>query len=259
MVQTQIEPKIIFEDEYLLVLEKPAGLVTTSSETQKIASLEDILRDKYKIKADRGGIVHRLDKDTSGLLVVGKSDEMVLKLQAQFKERLVKKEYLALCHGRITTAGRIEASIARNPENREKFTVGEDLAGAREAVTEYEPLKNLQFTIYNLQKVFSDFNKIQMRKLEKQRYGEFTLLRCKPKTGRTHQIRVHLKHIGHPIIADEKYGGRKIVRLDKRWCERQFLHAEILQFNHPVTEKMMRFESKLPADLQQALTFLQNE
>ncbi|MDO8619433.1 MAG: hypothetical protein Q7R49_05855, partial [Candidatus Daviesbacteria bacterium] len=110
--------------------------------------------------------------------------------------------------------------------------------------------------IYNLQLIFNDFNKIQMRKLERQKYGEFTLLVCKPKTGRTHQIRVHLKYIGYPVVSDEKYGGRKTYRLDKRWCPRIFLHAAKIGFNHPKSGKWMELESPLPEDLKKALNQL---
>ncbi len=257
--------RVVFEDSSLLVLDKPPGLVVTSSETQSEPSLQDILAKEYKISAERSGIVHRLDKDTSGLLVVAKDDDTLVKLQAQFKSREVKKEYLALVHGLVEEAGKVEASIARNPGDREKFVVMEG-EGAREAVTEYEPIKNFQFSksdssqaplIFNFQKIFEGFNKIQMRKLEKSGYGKFTLLKCHPLTGRTHQIRVHLKYLGFPIVGDSKYGGRKTVRLDHRWCPRQFLHAARLEFIHPKTGEKMSFESPLPEDLKTVLETLE--
>ncbi|MDO8573666.1 MAG: RluA family pseudouridine synthase, partial [Candidatus Daviesbacteria bacterium] len=193
----------IYEDESILVLDKPPGLVVDSGETVKEETIQDILIRDFQINLPRGGIVHRLDKDTSGIILVAKTEESLENLQSQFKERIIKKEYLALVHGLVEGLGTIEGSIGRNPGNREKFTVISpgrsqsppsrwSKAEGKEAVTEYEPLKNLQFTIYNLQLIFNDFNKIQMRKLERQKYGEFTLLVCKPKTGRTHQIRVHL-------------------------------------------------------------------
>lgn len=249
--------RVVFEDSSLLVLDKPPGLVVTSSETDKVPSLQDILAKEYKISAERSGIVHRLDKDTSGLLVIAKDNETLAALQAQFKSREVRKEYLALVHGFVEKAGKVGASIARNPGDREKFVVMEG-EGARPAVTEYEPLERLQFTDDRLQEVFSDFSKIQMRKLDRSNYGQFTLLRLKPLTGRTHQIRVHLKYIGFPIVGDGKYGGRKTVRLDHRWCPRQFLHAARLEFTHPKTGERMSFESKLPGDLEKALGILQN-
>ncbi len=247
--------RVIFEDSSLLVLDKPPGLVVTSSETQSEPSLQDILAEEYKIPAERSGIVHRLDKDTSGLLVVAKDDETLAKLQAQFKSREVKKEYLALVHGFIEKSGKIEASIARNPGDREKFVVMEG-GGAREATTEYEPMERLQITDDKLQKIFEGFSKIQMRKLEKSGYGKFTLLKCHPLTGRTHQIRVHLKYLGFPIVGDSKYGGRKTVRLDHRWVPRQFLHAARLEFTHPKTGERVSFESKLPEDLEKSLEIL---
>ncbi|MCR4306026.1 MAG: RluA family pseudouridine synthase, partial [Candidatus Daviesbacteria bacterium] len=234
--------RTIYEDGNLLVLDKPPGLVVDPAETVKEETLADILQKEFKIKLPRGGIVHRLDKDTSGVILVAKTAEALENLQKQFQERVVRKEYLALVHGEVPEGGTVEGSIGRNPGNREKFIV---LPDGKEAVTGYEPVKNLQFTIYNLQKIFSDFNKIQMRKLEKQHYNEFTLVRCLPKTGRTHQIRVHLKYINHPIVADEKYGGRKVSRLDKRWCPRIFLHAAKIGFKNPLSREWMEFESPL--------------
>ena len=119
--------------------------------------------------------------------------------------------------------------------------------------------RNFQFSIFNFQSIFNDLNKIQTRKLERSQYGIFTLLRCYPQTGRTHQIRVHLKYIGFPIVGDGKYGGRKTGRLDHRWCPRQFLHAAKLEFNDPQTGERLSFESELPEDLQQVLKLLQGD
>ncbi len=241
--------KIIYEDDYLLVLDKPSGLVVDKSQTQKENTLEDLL----KIDLERSGIVHRLDKGTSGLLVVAKTKEALENLQGQFKERLVKKEYLALVHGFVESSGKVEGNIGRNPVKREKFTVLQD---GKEAVTEYEPIKSLQLSDISLQTIFSEFNKIQTRKLERMKYNQFTLLRVFPKTGRTHQIRVHLKYINHPIVSDETYGGKKVVRLDHRWCPRQFLHAKKLGFFHPKSGEWMEVESELPEDLKEALSKL---
>lgn len=245
--------KIIFEDQYILVVDKPAGLVVTPSETQKEISLAQILQKEYGISLERGGVVHRLDKDTSGLLVVAKTTEAFDNLQGQFKERKVKKEYLSLVHGLVEGPGKIEGSIGRNPGDREKFTV---IASGKEAVTEYQPIKRLEMTDDRLQEIFSDYNKIQMRKLNTLHYNLYTLLRCYPKTGRTHQIRVHLKHIGFPIVADEKYVGRKMYRLDHRWAGRQFLHAAKIGFFHPITGEWLEFESPMPEDLEKALNYL---
>ncbi|MBI3109883.1 RluA family pseudouridine synthase [Candidatus Daviesbacteria bacterium] len=221
--------KILYEDQELVGIDKPPGLVVT-----EIPGLP----------------AHRLDKDTSGVLLVAKTPSALENLQAQFKQREIKKQYLALVHGTILEGGKIEGAIGRNPGNREKFTV---LGEGKEAVTEYTPIKNFKFEILNFQSIFNDLNKNQIRKLERMKYNEFTLLKCYPKTGRTHQIRVHLKHIGHPIVADDKYAGRKRNKLDKRWCPRMFLHAAKIGFKHPVSGKWMEVESKLPEDLEGAL------
>lgn len=263
-------PKVVFEDDFLAVYDKPPGLVVTTSETQKESTLEDILRAAGSI-LDRGGIVHRLDKDTSGLILVAKQQEAFENLQSQFKQRIVSKEYLALVHGTVEKGGRIEASIVRNPGDREKFVVvpsGGSVEGrpacnamcniaGREAVTEYEVEEVRCMSEEVKLQIFEGFNKIQSRKMERSGYGQFSLLRCKPLTGRTHQIRVHLKYLGFPIVGDGKYGGRKTSRLDHRWCGRQFLHAAKIKFNHPKTGERLSFESKLPEDLQQALNKLE--
>ncbi|MBI3103412.1 RluA family pseudouridine synthase [Candidatus Daviesbacteria bacterium] len=245
--------KIIYEDQDILVLDKPAGLVVDDSDTQQGATLQGWLAENYPSSLERMGIVHRLDKDTSGVILIAKTQSALDNLQAQFKERKTQKEYLALVHGWIMEQGRIKGNIGRNPLKREKFTVLEE---GKEAETEYEPIDRLQFTGDRLQEIFADFNKIQFRKLSTIHYNLFTLVVCRPLTGRTHQIRVHLKYIGHPIVADEKYVGRKMYRLDKRWCLRQFLHAKRLGFYHPVSGKWMEVESRLPEDLQKALKLL---
>ena len=243
--------KVIFQDIDILILDKPPGLVVDPADTVKTTTLADILQKDFGINLPRGGIVHRLDKDTSGVILVAKTQEALENLQSQFKERKTKKEYLALVHGLLEKAGRVEGNIGRNPGNREKFTVL--LGEGKEAITEYTPEKRLQFTGDRLQEIFSGFNKIQMRKLSTIHYNLFTLLKCYPQTGRTHQIRVHLKHIGHPVVSDEKYVGRKMYRLDKRWCPRLFLHAKKLGFYHPKSGEWMEVESELAKDLEGAL------
>ncbi len=247
---------VIYQDDNLLVLDKPPGLVVEPAESVKAETLSDILKRDFNIQLFRGGVVHRLDKDTSVVLLVAKTTEALENLQNQFKEREVQKEYLALVHGSILESGMVDAAIARNPGNREKFAV---LESGKEAATEYEPLERLEFTGDRLQGIFSDYNKIQMRKLERQHYGGFTLLRCRPKTGRTHQIRVHLKYINHAIVSDEKYVGRKMYRLDKRWCPRIFLHAAKIGFKHPVSGEWMELESPLPEDLKKVLDNLEGK
>ena len=246
---------IIYQDEEVLVVDKPAGLISSKNNTKKDQTLEDLLEEDFNLTFKDGGLAHRLDKNTSGLLLVARSDESLFNLQNQFKERKIKKEYLALVHGVVENSGRVEGSIGRNPQRHDKFAIMDD---GRQALTEYEPIERLQFTGDRLQEIFKDFNKIQMRKLSTNQYNPFTLLRCFPKTGRTHQIRVHLKYIGHPIVSDEKYVGRKMYKLDQRWCPRMFLHAKRLGFYHPVSGKWMEFESELPEDLTNCLKLLQS-
>ena len=240
--------KIIFEDNDILVIDKPAGLVVDKSQTSHGDTLEDWLRE-HENNLNRAGIVHRLDKDTSGVLLVAKTQNALDNLQAQFKERVIKKQYLALVHGLINEPGKVEGAIARNPGDKGKFTVLEE---GKEASTEYEPvgklkIQNSKFKTMRLRA------KIQTRKLERMNYNRFTLVRCYPKTGRTHQIRVHLKYKGFSIVADEKYVGRKMYRLDHRWCPRQFLHAARIGFKHPVSGVWMEIESELPEDLKKVL------
>jgi 23S rRNA pseudouridine1911/1915/1917 synthase len=248
--------KVVFEDDSLIVLDKPAGLVVDKSETQTENTLENWLEDYPTAgkNLERAGIVHRLDKDTSGLILIAKTTEALEKLQQQFQERIVKKEYLALVHGEVLKSGRIEGAIGRNPANREKFIVIEE---GKEATTEYSPVKQLIMPEEKITEIFPNFNKIQLRRLFTSHYPLFTLVACQPQTGRTHQIRVHLKHIGFPIVSDEKYVGKKTYRLDHRWCPRQFLHAAKISFNHPESGKRLEFDSPLPEDLEKALENLE--
>lgn len=244
---------IIFEDDSLLVIDKPAGLVVDESETQKKGTLQEILRDEYGIHSERSGIVHRLDKDTSGVLVVAKTREALENLQKQFKERVVKKEYVALVHGHLKKGAVVNKPIGRNPGNRERFVVLEE---GKPAITEFIPIERLEFSGQRLIEIFSDLTKPAMRKLDAKRYSNYTLIKCLPQTGRTHQIRVHLKYLGFGIVGDSKYAGRKVSRLDKRWCPRQFLHAAKLGFKHPESGQWIEFKSPLPEDLQKALGYL---
>lgn len=248
--------KVLSEDDQMLVIDKSAGIVVTPADTIQEDTISDILIADFKINLDRGGVVHRLDKDTSGILVVAKTQEALENLQAQFKDRVVKKQYVALVHGTLDLERIVKGAIARNPGNREKFIVFED-DSSKEAETRFVPREKLILGEEKIEEVFEEFNKIQMRKIYASHYQDFTLLDCLPLTGRTHQIRVHLKYAGFPIVADEKYGGRKTVRLDRRWCPRQFLHAAKIEFNHPKTGERVNFESPLPEDLEKALAVLQ--
>lgn len=215
--------KIIYEDDSLLILDKPAGITVNKSETTKGDTLEDWLEKEFKIGVDRSGIVHRIDKETSGLLIVAKDLESFENLQKQFKERTVKKTYIALSHGKISSSGEVRVPVGRLPWNRKRFGV---LAGGREAVTKFKVLRLL--TINN---------------------EPMTLLELYPETGRTHQIRVHLKYLNHPIFGDELYAGRKTSRNDRKILPRVFLHAAKISFTHPKSGERLFFESKLPDEL----------
>lgn len=220
-------PKIIFEDENLLVIDKPAGLVVNRSQSQKEETVEDWAAKKIS-GVERSGIVHRLDKDTSGLLLLAKTPEALAKLQAQFKDRGVVKKYLALVHGKVEPEeGSINAPIDRSPFNRKHFGV---FPGGKAAETDYRTLS---------------------------RHGDLTFLELTPHTGRTHQLRVHLKYINHSIVGDSIYGGRKNYQADSKFCPRLFLHATHLVIRHPVSGEKMEFNCPLPLDLQAVLDTLQ--
>ena len=242
-----LNPKIIFEDEHLLVIEKPAGLVVNRAQTVKGSTLQDWIEERFKIKdlrfknipnskefINRSGLIHRLDKETSGLLVIAKIPAAFINLQAQFKERRVVKKYLALVHGKVLPAiGNIQAPIKRNPFNRFRFGVFVD---GRAAVTNYKILAYYQ-------------NPKEKNKSKKY----FSLVEVEPKTGRTHQIRVHFSHLHHPVVADDLYAGKKTSRSDRGWCPRLFLHAVYLEFNHPKTGERLKLNSELHLDLREAL------
>jgi 23S rRNA pseudouridine1911/1915/1917 synthase len=241
------EIEVIFEDDDILVLNKPSGVIVNKADTTKGEfTVQDWLEKRFKIQDSRfkneeehdfyrrAGIVHRIDKETSGILVVAKNKVSFENLQAQFKERKVEKTYVALCHGKVVPEeGEIAVPVGRLPWNRKRFGV---LAGGKEAVTHY--------------KVIAYFNSPIKQK------EELTLLELFPKTGRTHQIRVHLKHINHPIFGDEFYAGRKTSRDDRKILQRFFLHAKKISFFHPKTGKRLEFESSLSEELQNVLDVL---
>lgn len=229
-----MKPKILFENEIFLILNKPAGWVVNDSETtENVDTIQSWLVDnfQYNISNDRefrNGIVHRLDKDTSGVLIVAKDKNAFNALQSQFKKREVEKTYSALVHGKVVPEkGEIKAPVGRLPWNRERFGV---LPGGRKAETSYK-VKNYY-------------------KNEKE---DYTLLELMPKTGRTHQIRIHLKYLGYPIVSDDFYAGRKTSRRDKKWCPRLFLHASKIIFTHPSISKKVKYSAELPPDLKESL------
>jgi len=234
--------KIIFEDDDILVLDKPAGITVNNSDTTKGEETVQDWVEKWQIANDksqenedkdsdfykRAGIAHRIDKETSGILLVAKNFYAFENLQKQFKERTVKKTYLALCHGKVVPEiGEINVPIGRLPWDRKKFGV---LSGGREAVTRYHVVSTFQLSISNKKE-------------------EVSLLELYPETGRTHQIRVHLKYFNHPIFADFLYAGRKTSRDDRKILNRVFLHAHKISFTHPVTNKQISLESPLPEEL----------
>lgn len=252
-MSTQTNFRVIYQDDQLLVIDKDPGLVVDPSNTQQTGTLAQSLAEQFNIALERGGIVHRLDKDTSGLLLVAKTQPALDNLQHQFLTRTVKKMYIALVHGFTDSKGEIEEGIIRNPKNRQKFITSSD---GKDAKTSYTQTKKFILSPDQIADLFSDYSKIQLKKLHNQSYQNYSLLECFPKSGRTHQIRVHLKHINHPIVGDDKYAGRKIARLDSRWCPRQFLHAAQIQFAHPLSGQSLTFECPLPPDLQSALSHL---
>jgi 23S rRNA pseudouridine1911/1915/1917 synthase len=215
----------VYEDEYLLVVDKPAGLVVHPGAGHRGPTLVDALRDRLAGGSDpeRPGIVHRLDRDTSGLLVLAKDDATHRELQTMLRARELTREYLALVEGRPDAqAGTIEAALGRDRHKRTLVSTRTDRP--RPAVTHFTIEEALPRT---------------------------TLLRVRLETGRTHQIRVHLAAIGHPVCGDRQYGGATAGR--RLGLTRQFLHSMRLTFRHPRTWEPLRCESKLPADLRHAL------
>ncbi len=231
-------PQIIFEDKYLLIIDKPSGLVINDS-INSGESLQSWLKENFNYKISknddlRSGIVHRLDKPTSGIVIVAKDEDSFFALQNQFAKRQTKKTYKALVHGKVKDQTKIiDAPIGRNPENRTHFSV---IQGGRDAVTQ----------IASIDKIFTKNKEF------------YSLLTLNPKTGRTHQLRVHLKHIGNPIVSDHLYAGRKTFKKDIAWCPRLFLHAAAITFSHPFSNEIKSFSSNLPSDLEKALLTLES-
>lgn len=227
----EIPLNILHEDEAVLVLNKPPGLVVHPAVGNPSGTLLHglLFHDPIFQALERAGIVHRLDKDTSGVMVAAKTETAMANLQAQFKERQTDKEYLALVWGDPPPAGRIETLIGRHPVHRKKQAVLKE--DGREAISNYEKLEQ---------------------------FAEAALLRVKIETGRTHQIRVHMAHIRHPIVGDTLYGRVRTGRMPIE-PERQMLHAAKLSFNHPATGKRLSFEAPLFDDMRRLLECLRSE
>lgn len=232
---------IVYEDEHLLVVNKPAGLVVHPGHGNYSGTLVNALawhfRDNpdYDVSDPRMGLVHRIDKDTSGLLIVAKTPDAKTNLGKQFFNKTTKREYVAVVWGvPDPQQGTIVGNVGRNPKDRLQMTVFPDGSQGKHAVTHYEVLENL---------------------------GYVSVVRCVLETGRTHQIRVHMKHIGHPLLNDARYGGDEILRGERSAsyrkfvdncfavCPRQALHARTLGFVHPATGKELFFSSDVPQDM----------
>lgn len=258
---TKFQPKIVYEDQDILVIDKPAGLIVNKADTTRhVLTVQDWIDNKFKVKNSthstnsglmlskveasklkvnngdfytRSGIVHRIDKETSGLLLVAKNEKAFENLQLQFKEGRVEKIYTALVYGKmIPEIGEIIAPIARLPWNRMRFGV---IPMGRQSQTNYKVVA------YYKKKNSPEF---------------LSLLEAYPRTGRTHQVRVHLKYQGFPLFADLLYAG-KLARRDRKILPRHFLHASKLSFTHPVTGEKLTFSSDLPNELEKVFSHLE--
>lgn len=245
IIPENIPLDIVYEDDQLIVINKPAGLVVHPGHGNYTGTLVNALAWYYKdlplFKSSdpRPGLVHRIDKNTSGLMVVAKTELAKTKLSQQFYDKTTRRQYVALVWGRLKEPeGTIEGNIGRSQKDRQVFTVYEDGDHGKHAVTHYKLIEEL---------------------------GYVSLVQCQLETGRTHQIRVHMKHIGHPLFNDDTYGGDKILwgttfskyRQFVHNCfailPRQALHAKTLGFIHPTTGEEMLFDSDLAADMVDAI------
>ncbi len=245
LVPENIPIEIVYEDDAVLVVNKEPGMVVHPGHGNYSGTLINALTYHFDSlpnnSSNRPGLVHRIDKDTSGLLVVAKTEEAMTHLAKQFFDKSTEREYVALVWGNVEEEeGTVEGNIGRHPKNRLQNTVYEndDEEKGKPAVTHYKVLERL---------------------------GYVTLVSCRLETGRTHQIRVHMKYIGHTLFNDERYGGEKILKGTtftkyKQFVEncfkvlpRQALHARTLGFVHPVTNEFMRFECPIPEDMEACL------
>lgn len=280
---------ILFEDEDLLVIDKPAGITVNRAQTNQGDTIQDILEarmnewhqvaasnwlplvpEEYPLEfgepeeifKQRLGLAHRLDKPTSGVLVLAKNPGALLNVMWQFRQRQVQKKYICLTHGKFALEkGEVNLPLGRSPKTRLKMGV---VAGGRPAVTEYEVVSFWPHIdasqVVTALKAAAPTNQVPTNYRDFIRrakiYQGFSLVNCWPKTGRTHQIRVHMAALQHPIVADATYVGKKRLSLDTAWCERLFLHASEIKFIHPRTKEEITIAAALPFDLQQALQVL---
>ena len=245
LLPEEIDLDIVYEDNEIVVVNKPAGMVVHPGHGNYSGTLINALIYHFENlpnnSSNRPGLVHRIDKETSGLLVIAKTEEAMVNLSEQFANKTSNREYFALVWGNVKEdSGTIDEYIGRNPKNRLQNIVfsGEDIEKGKPAITHYKVLS---------------------------RYGYVTLVSCKLETGRTHQIRVHMKHIGHTIFNDNRYGGDVILKGTtftkyKQFVEncfkilpRQALHAKTLGFKHPKTNKNIFFDCGIPDDIQECL------
>lgn len=279
---------ILYQDEHVAVVIKPAGVVVNRAETVTEETIQDWWTAELQraqpgswnfsigweklvpadfsgefgtpeeIFTERGGIVHRLDKETSGALLLAKNPGSLVSLLAQFRQRQTLKKYVCLVHGKFKiTEDTVTLPIARAAHQRTKFQVVPD---GRVAETRYEVKQFFpKLKLTELLKVVKDEGKEvrQLKQKVEKGYQGFSLVECWPKTGRTHQIRVHFTHLRHPLVADPTYVGAKRLPVDQLWCPRLFLHAVYLAWNDPATGEQRSVEAPLPANLQRALSFLE--
>lgn len=230
-VPENIPLDIIYEDDDVVVLNKARGMVVHPAPGNYTGTLVNALLYHCSNlsginSAIRPGIVHRLDKDTSGIMIVAKNDAAHISLSQQIQSKTAVRTYLAVVRGNIKTdSGTIETQIARDKNDRKKMTVVKE--GGRDAITDYEVLE---------------------------RFGKYTLVRCKLRTGRTHQIRVHMEYLGYPLVGDPKYSPMKT----PFGIKGQALHSHTLEFTHPRTGERMKFEAPLPEDMHKIITRLHN-
>lgn len=230
-VPENIPLDIIYEDDDVVVLNKARGMVVHPAPGNYTGTLVNALLYHCSNlsginSAIRPGIVHRLDKDTSGIMIVAKNDAAHISLSQQIQSKTAERTYLAVVRGNIKTdSGTIETQIARDKTDRKKMAVVKE--GGRDAITDYEVLE---------------------------RFGKYTLVRCKLRTGRTHQIRVHMEYLGYPLVGDPKYSPMKT----PFGIKGQALHSHTLEFTHPRTDERMKFEAPLPEDMHKIITRLHN-
>ena len=232
-VSESMDLDIVFEDDHMIIINKPYGLVVHPGTGNMEGTLQNGLLHHHSAlsKLPRAGLIHRLDKNTSGLLIIAKTNQSYNALVSDLQERLITREYRAICVGVMTSGGTVDANLSRDPNNRIRFKI---MKQGKRAITHYRVLK---------------------------KFKHHTFLGLRLETGRTHQIRAHLSHIKYPLIGDPLYGGRFFIPkgakeeliLKLKNFKRQALHACLLSFDHPIEKRKMKFESMLPSDMESIL------